>query len=591
MALHGACMIPSEIIEDIRNKTDIVKVVSEYVQLKKRGKNYLGLCPFHSEKDASFTVSPEKQIFHCFGCNEGGNAFAFLMKIENIGFAESVAELGDKLGVAVPRPSRSGPEKGTKDKLYQLMLLAAKYFQNCLEDNSGEAARAYLEKRGISQQTKEQFRLGFAPPGWDNLFKYLVSRGADPMLIEKTGLILSREGSRGYYDRFRNRLIFPIMDQRNRVIAFGGRSLADEEPKYLNSPDTAIYHKGETLFGLNLSKESIKNSKTAVMVEGNFDLITPFQAGATNIVASMGTALTAFQCKLLTRYCDTIVLAFDADSAGGIAAERSIELLKNQGLKVKVAKLTGGKDPDEIINKQGKEAFQKCLDAALPYLEFKIKRVLARHNLAEIESRSKALKEVAKVLSQEQEDYIRKEYAKLIAPKLKTDVGTILEEIKRGQHYGGGQKTQRLNRTTEKPASKIVEAEKHLIAIAAQNIKALDFIKERLNIADFRQPETSTIAALLFGTEFKEESDPAHFLLDNLPDENAKKYLSRILVEGNLINEDKFEEILGDCINVLKNERIRHKIEELKLEINEAEKAGETKKAAELLSAIKSEIS
>ncbi|MFH1684211.1 MAG: DNA primase [Candidatus Margulisiibacteriota bacterium] len=580
-------MIPSEIIEDIRNKTDIVKIVSEYVQLKKRGKNYLGLCPFHSEKDASFTVSPDKQIFHCFGCNEGGNAFAFLMKIENIGFIEAVAELGDKLGVTVPRPSRSGPDKDAKEKFYQVMLLTAEYFQSNLSDD----ARAYLAKRKISQKTIEQFRLGFALPGWDNLFKHLVARGADPKLIEQTGLILSREGSSGYYDRFRNRLIFPIMDQRNRVIGFGGRSLADEEPKYLNSPDTYIYRKGETLFGLNLAKESIKKSKTAVLVEGNFDLITPFQAGITNIVASMGTALTAYQCKLLTRYCDTIILAFDADSAGGIAAERSIEPLRNQGLKVKVAKLTGGKDPDEIINKQGQEAFQKCLDSALPYLEFKIERVLARHNLAEIESRSKALKEVSKVLSQEQDDYIRKEYAKLIAPKLKTDVDTILAGIKSNQHYGEGQKTRRLNRTTEKPASKIVEAEKHLIAIAAQSIPALNFIKERLNIDDFHQPETTAIAALLFGAEFKEGSDPAHFLLDNLPDESAKKHLSRVLVEGHLIDGDRFEEILGDCINVLKNERIRHKIEELKLGINEAEKAGETQKATELLSAIKSEIS
>jgi DNA primase len=598
-------MIPSQIIEEIRNKADIVKIISEYVKIRKRGKNYLGLCPFHSEKDPSFTVSPEKQLFHCFGCNEGGNVFAFIMKIENIGFAEAAQELGAKLGIAVPKVSGSGPSKSEKDKYYQVTLLAAKYFKSCLEDKAGETARSYLKQRGIADRTRDLFGLGFAPPGWDNLFKHLISRGVAPNAIEESGLILAREarlpdgqGKSGYYDRFRNRLIFPVIDHRGRVVAFGGRALGDEEPKYLNSPDTVIYRKGETLFGLNLSKDAIKKSKAAVMVEGNFDLITPFQAGITNLVATMGTALTVHQCKLLARYCDSIVLAFDADSAGGVAAERSIDLLRNQGLRVKVADLSVGKDPDEMVRKQGGEAFKNCLNSALPYLEFKIRRALARHNLKEIEARSRALREIAGILSQEQDAFVQKEYAKLAAPLLKTDADTVLSEIKRSRHYRRGGDS--LRRITQKPSSKLAEAEKNLIALATQNQNTLKIMKEEMQIEDFSLPEAKAVAELLFTADLKEVENPSHFLLDNLPSEETKKFLSQILMKEHLdlnrtgsgqAEEDKREKIVIDCVNVIKSERLKQKIEDLKLEIKEAEKSGKTERVAELLSVLKSEIS
>jgi DNA primase len=582
-------MIPSQIIEEIRSKADIVKIISEYVKLRKRGKNYVGMCPFHSEKDPSFTVSPEKQLFHCFGCNEGGNIFAFIMKIENIGFAEAARELGAKLGIAVPRASGVGPSKTEKDKLYQVMLLAARYFHDCLKDKDGDAARSYLNKRRISEKTIHLFHLGYAPPGWDNLFNYLIARGASPAVIERTGLILPREGKSGYYDRFRNRIIFPIIDHRDRSVAFGGRSLGNEEPKYLNSPDTAIYHKGETVFGLNLSKESIKKSKTAVLVEGYLDLITPCQAGTTNMVATLGTALTVYQCKLLARYSDTVILAYDADTAGGAAAERSIELMRNQGLKVKVAELSGGKDPDEVIRNQGEGAFKKCLASALPFLEFKIKRILSRHDLKEIESRSKALREVAVVLSQQKDPYIQKEYAKLTASLLSAEAEAVLAEIKRARHYRRGGKDS-LQRTTEKPASKICEAEKNLIALAAQSKETLAVIREELNAEDFALPESKAIAHLFLTADFEGVDDLSHFLLDNLPDEDSKKFLSRILFGNHLAEAGKREEILRDCITVIKNERHKSKIEKLKLEIKEAEKAGETERVTELLSALKSEI-
>ncbi len=582
-------MIPSQLIEDIRNKADIVKVVSEYVALKKRGKNYLGSCPFHSEKDPSFTVSPEKQIFHCFGCGEGGNAFAFLMKIENIGFIEAVEELGSKVNVAVPKTINRGPSKNDKDKYFQIMSLAAKHFADNLESPAAKAVQEYLKQRNISDTTIKQFGLGFALPGWDNLFKYLVAKGAAPENIVKAGLILRRENSSGYYDRFRNRLIFPIANHRGQVVAFGGRTLGEDNPKYLNSPDTPIYHKGETLFGLNLTKNEIKKSRTAVLVEGNFDLITPFQAGVSNIVASMGTALTVSQCKLLARHCDTIVLAFDADIAGGIAAERSVELMRSQGLKVKVASLTGGKDPDEIINKHGAQTFNKILDSSLPFLEFKIKRIFSRYNLNEIEARAKAFREVAAVLSQAKDSFVQNEYAKLAARELKTTPENIMAEVKRLGHYQGA-KSKNLRRITAKPSSKVLEAEKSIITLASQDTGALATVKEKLSVEDFNSLEAKAIAGLMLTVDFEDSSKLGHFLLDNLPDEAAKKQLAALLVSDHL-PRDRKDEILDDCITVLKNARVMAKIEDIKQKIKAAEAAGESQKAAELLSALKSEIS
>jgi len=582
-------MIPSQIIEEIRSKADMVNIISEYVPLRKRGKNYLGLCPFHSEKAPSFTVSPEKQLFHCFGCNEGGNIFAFMMKIENIGFAQAVEEIGAKMGIATPRFSGESVTKTEKDKIYQVVALASQFFRHCLEDKMGEAARLYLQQRGIDDKTSKLFGLGYAPMGWDNLFKQLITRGSAPALIEKSGLILARENQSGYYDRFRQRLIFPVYDQRDRLLAFGGRALGEEEPKYLNSPDTLIYHKGETLFGLNLSKENIRKNRTAILVEGNFDLITPFQAGINNIVATMGTALTVSQCKLLSRYCDNIIMAYDADVAGGVAAERSAELLRNEGLQVKVAQLVGGKDPDEIIRNQGAKAFIKCLETALPYLEFKIRRALSRYNLKEIEARAKALREVAAIIGKEEDPFVQKEYAKMSSALLSIDTETLLAEIKRNRHYQGNSRND-LRRITSKPISKLEEAEKNIITLALQSAEVLGWMKAQLRGEDFNLPEARAVVEILFTTDFAEGTDATHFLLHNLPTEEAKKFIARLLVSEHLSAGGKQKEIFEDCLKVMKNEKLKNKMDVLKIELKAAEKAGETGKVSELLSVLKSEI-
>jgi len=580
-------LIPKEQIDAVRSKVNIINIVSEYLPLRKRGRNHLGLCPFHSEKTPSFNVSEEKQLFHCFGCGEGGNVFDFLMKVENISFIEAVVELAGKVGIAVEAPGgSSGPTRGDKEKLYDILLLAARFFRQEYEGTNGQAARDYVAERGIKAETARTFGLGLAPQGWEILFQHLIARGASPQMIELAGLSLPREDQSGHYDRFRNRLIFPILDLRGRVIAFSGRALGDTDPKYLNSPDTPVYHKGETIFGLNLAKEAIKQQGYSILVEGNLDLLSVAQAGLKNVAAPLGTALTAAQGKLLGRFADTVVLAYDADAAGEKAAERSAELLLGSGFKIKVVTLTGAKDPDEFIKQKGADAFRQAVENALPYLEFKIRRIVARHNPAEIEGRARGLREVAALLGQEKDSFIQQEYAKLAAGFLKMETEALLAEVKRSGFYRSGKNDQR--RVTGKPASRQAEAEKKLIALSAQDPEALAAVKKELSPELFQSPEARTIVTVLFGLDPAAGNDLPNLIVDNLSDEAAKRFLTQVLLSSDLENK---AEILSDCINVIKAENARERITNLKEELRAAESAHDERRVAELLSTLKAEIS
>ena len=584
--MEKAGLIPREQIDEIRQRSDIVAVVSEYVALKKSGRNFAGLCPFHSEKGASFTVSQEKQLFHCFGCGEGGNIFDFLMKIEDLSFADAVAELGGRLGLAVAKSGSTVSSRSDKDKLHEVLTLAAKFFRHCLEAEAGKPARDYLVQRGISAETAGAFNLGYAPNAWEDLCRHLIGRGAAPALIERAGLTLPREGKDGYYDRFRHRLMFPLFDPRGRVIAFSGRALDNTEPKYLNSPETPVYHKGSTIYGLNYAKDEIKRAKKVILVEGNLDLLSLHQAGFRCSAAPLGTALTVDQCKLLARFTDTIMLAYDNDPAGETAAERSAELLRSLDLKVKVVELTGAKDPDEFIRRQGAAAFQQAVDRAAPYLEFRIKRAAARHNVAEIEGKSLALREISTLLGREKDPFVQGEYAKLTAGLLRLETDTVFAEIKRHGYYQAGT-AKNLRRVTEKPASKVLEAEKKLIALSTQNAAALATVKNELRPDFFNWPDARAVAEVLFRLEPAAEN-LTHSVVDNLAAESAKNFLTQVLVAEAV---DRSDEILRDCIGVIKAEHSRQRVAALKRDLHEAEQNRDTARAAELLAALKAEIS
>lgn len=569
-------MIPSSTIDDIRNKADILQIVGEYVPLKKRGKNHIGLCPFHSEKTPSFTVSPDKQIFHCFGCNEGGNVFSFLMKIENVSFSEAVELLGERLGIKVQKTAASPALQGDKERYAGIMALGQRFYRETLEGGEGDIAREYLNKRGLSEAAVKAFDLGYSPSKWDSLLNFLFKKGVAQKDMEKLGLIIERTDKSGHYDRFRGRLMFPICDLRGRVIGFGGRIIptgaaSGEEAKYINSPDSPIYNKGYSLYGISVTKDEIKKARTAVLVEGNVDLIACWQAGIRNVVCPLGTALTQNQAKIIRRFADNAILAFDRDSAGAAATARSVEILKDEGLNVKVSRFEGGKDPDEAIKANGADGFIRSLNEAVPWMEYMVLNTLSKHNLGEIEGRAKAAGEAASIIAQEKDELTQGEYIKLAAGKLGFSVDEMASEVKRRGFYAkkGGEMS--LKRSVEKPSSKTEKAEECLIKLSVGSGEIMDMLKRSISWQEFTGKNTRMIAELLQTADI-DPKDLAHFMLENLPDEDSKKMFSRIMVSDYPASD--IEKVAHDCVNTIKAFHLKSKMEDLRGEIMAAEKEG-----------------
>ncbi len=564
-------MIPSHIIDEIRERADILSIVGEYVKLRKTGKNFIGLCPFHSEKTASFTVSPEKKLFHCFGCGEGGNIFAFIMKTENASFAEAAKILGEKTGIDVP--DASGRIEGKWSALEEVVRLASEHFQNTLRDeHAGKMARNYIADRGLADEVVKAFKLGWAEDSWESLIRYLVQKGVHPNDIEKAGLAVPKEGG-GFYDRFRGRLMFPVENHRGLTVGFGGRTLGDIQPKYINSPETPIYNKGYILYGMDLSKDFIRKESTAVVVEGYMDAISCFQAGIKNVVASMGTALTDNQVKLLGRFSSNIILAYDTDLAGETATKRGVDLLKAAGLAVKVAKVSSGKDPDQLIREKGPAAFKKVVDEATPWLMYSINAVLERSDLKEIESKAKAIRSIAGIISTEPDRLVRAEYINYAASRLGTNAENIAAEVKRESYYSGGKRGTEQKRMIEKPVPKILKAESNILRLAIENGEARKALKENLHWGEFSDGSLREIAELMSNIDIGEEKELVPFMLENLPTEESKKKLSALLVsEHAQVDPGKQAE---DYINTIKAHRLSARIADIRKQMEEAEKKSE----------------
>ncbi|MDO9026310.1 MAG: DNA primase, partial [bacterium] len=381
--------IPEHIIDEIRQASDVVDIVGQYLPLKKMGNTYKTLCPFHQEKTPSFNVNPQKQIWHCFGCGKGGNVYTFLMEYDKVSFVEAVRTLAQKAGIKIPE-TRADFKDGQHDLLYQANELAARFFSDNLADPKNTSAREYLEKRGITKEIQELFRLGYAPNEWDGFIKAAGRSGLSLPLLQESGLIVARETGNGFYDRFRHRIIFPFFSLGGRVIGFGGRSLEQTpQAKYLNSPETPIYHKGRGFYGFSQTKSAIGDAGYAILVEGNFDLIVPFQAGFKNILATAGTALTPDQARLLSRYARRVVVCYDPDNPGQAATERAIEPLLEAGLDVKAALLPPNMDPDALIRERGAEEFGALIKNAVSFVEFLVMRASLHKDLSQISEKSR----------------------------------------------------------------------------------------------------------------------------------------------------------------------------------------------------------
>lgn len=528
--------IPNQLLERILAETDIVEVVSSYFPLKKSGRNLKALCPFHEEKTPSFMVNRERQIFKCFGCGKGGNAFHFLMEKERIPFYEAVEMLARKANIALPEKKRGAGQERAREKMFAAMSFAVAYFREQLRKPAGEAARNYLRERGITEQTAEKFHLGFARDTWDSLLNR-ASQKFSPSLLEQVGLVLARESSPGHYDRFRNRLMFPIFDPRGRAIGFSGRVLpggepGDVSPKYVNSPESPLFNKSEVLYGLNFSRSEIARQNKAVVCEGHTDLIAIDQAGFGNAVAAQGTSFTLTQARLLKRYCSEVIFAFDSDSAGQDATLRSFEPLLETELDVRVAVLPAGYDPDLLIRENGAEAFGKLLQEAAELVDFQYEVLRKKNDEGTLGGRRVIASQMLVTAHKSPSAIIRDAWVQKIAAAVRMPEGVLRAEMRRirgnyrpfaarasGPHSGG--------EVRENFAD--VEREKDLIGYMLGSEKVRSLIAERLSVRDFSDPVCRGLAEKIFSLHEQGEKVKADTLLKNVDDRGQAELVSRFI--------------------------------------------------------------
>ena len=524
-----------DIIEEVRQRNDIVDVVSQYVHLTKKGSTYFGLCPFHNEKTGSFSVSPHKQMYYCFGCGAGGNVFTFLMQYENFTFGEAMEVLADRAGVALPKYEMSEAQKREADKKQRLLDInkeAAKYFYTLLRNERGKHAHAYFTKRELTEETMRKFGLGYSDQYSNDLYQYLRKKGYDDAILKESGLVTIDE-RRGGYDKFWNRAMFPIMDVRNKVIGFGGRVMGEGEPKYLNSPETPIFDKSRNLYGLNFARSTKKPQ--LLLCEGYMDVIALHQAGFDNAVASLGTALTSGHANLLKRYTKEVYITYDSDGAGTKAALRAIPILKEVGLTTKIVNMKPYKDPDEFIKALGAEEYQKRIDEAENSFLFEIRIMQNEYDLTDPEGKSKFYNEIAKKLCSFTEKIERDIYVEAVAAKYQIPIADLQKLVGRYgmQMTGETQERTRLksgineNNTQRNGLKKnegMKQSQKLLLTWLIENTGLYQKIKKYIAPEDFTEELYFKVAELLFA-QFEEhgQANPAQIINCFLEEEEQKE--------------------------------------------------------------------
>lgn len=566
--------IPDEIIQKVKNENDVVDIVSEVVRLKRSGRNYMGLCPFHKEKTPSFSVSPDKQIYKCFGCGETGNVFTFLMKYRNMDFIEAVKYLADRANIAIEYDDdKTRAFEQEKNRLYKLNVEAARFFYSNLVKS--KKAQEYFRARGISVSTMKRFGLGFAPDSWHSLHNALKAKGYTELDMLNLGLIIKSEKG-NMYDRFRNRVIFPVFDYSGRVIGFGGRVLDDSKPKYLNSPESLIFQKGVNLYGLNFALKNNKD-RTFIIVEGYMDCISLHQYGITNVVASLGTALTERQAKLLRRYADKIIMSYDADGAGQAATIRGMEVLRKEGLDVRILTIPSGKDPDEFIRANGKEAFLRLVDNALPLLDYKIKKAAEGVNFNDSEEVIKYIKKVTDVLAElnpvEKDVYIK---------KISQDTGIkeqAIYDLLKGQLNNGSDEANSMNTIPSfgqklyvEPAH--IKAERNLLKLMSINDECCKYIIENLSKDMFIMEGHKKIFDLIVEGKNNEVTDLNKYVEDRCDDaESSKEWVE--ISDLELIEDDyENKQLIIDYIDEIKRYQLENSKKQIIEKIRECEAKG-----------------
>lgn len=542
-------ILDENIIRDIRESNDIVDVITEYITLKRAGANFIGLCPFHNEKTPSFSVSPSKQIYHCFGCGEGGDVISFIMKYTNLDFIEAVKLLANRVNITIDEKEANVDLKTKKDKeiATNINKEVARYFHNNLLND--RSALDYLYNRGLKEKTIRAYGIGYSRDSWDDVLSFLLNRGYSLEQIEKSGLVVKHSDGNRYYDRFRGRIMFPIIDTRGRVIGFGGRTTGNAQPKYLNSPDTSAFSKGNNLYGLNIAKKYCRNK--IILVEGYMDVISLYQHGINYCVASLGTALTPNQSKLLKRYSNDIYICYDSDNAGLNAASRALDILKEEKIEAKVILLPEGKDPDEFVKENGMDRFQYFLNNAYNYLDFKILFYKKRYNLNTLEGKIDFTKEISNMLKEVESPIERDAYINKVSLETNISIEAIKEEIKQKGQINSSIKDKYINnnyRNTNKynilPVKYNLEpghlmAEKNLLNFLIKDKKIYNHIKGRFLPSDFLDQVYRRVAEIIFDAYDNEEEIHLDRIIAYFEGEELEKLKEVINLEDDFDEDEK----------------------------------------------------
>jgi DNA primase len=578
----GRGLISEDVINQIRDRADIVDIVGQHVSLTRAGQNLKGLCPFHQEKSPSFTVSPSRQIFHCFGCGAGGNVFTFLTRITGASFPETVRDLGRRLGIEVQQPTADpGSQSQQGHRTEQVNQLASRwFFDNLRDERIGAEAREYLAGRGIRQATIDQFSIGVAPAQWDGLLKAMTKHGFTPQDLASAGLVIQRENGSGHYDRFRGRVMLTITDLRKRVVGFGGRVLGDGDPKYLNSPDTLLFKKGQTLFALDVAREAIVRTKTVIVVEGYFDAIALHQAGLTHTVATLGTALTPEHVQVLRRFASKVVLLFDPDAAGVRAALRGLDLFVNSGLGVKVVTLPSGDDPDTYVRKEGSDAFARLEQQAPSLLDFALEHSVKTAEGSTIEGRIRSVDEILRILQKSEHPIEREERIRLVAERFGINQQRLIDRypaLRDQSRLGSSRPT---SVPTQPAASKSAPEERDLVYLLLQG-QLLPADLRRLRSEAFSIPACRRIVERALATLEPDGRVGIRRVLDSVVDDPECGSLATELS----MREEHFDDIrahIQGCLNTIDRKRAEAVLRDLIAQLKAAEREGRIEDARAL---------
>jgi len=559
--------IPGSKVEEVKGRADIVDLISEYVTLKKAGRNFIGLCPFHKEKTPSFTVNRDKQIFYCFGCGEGGNVYSFLMKITHQSFPEAVRYLARKTGIVIPEGVITREEKersGVREQIIRVNQMAVKHFSQNLFSHAGREAREYLKKRGLGESVTREFHLGYAPDGWRNLRDFLEKGKVPFKLAEQAGLIVSKaDDKNSYYDRFRGRLIFPIEDIGGYTVAFGGRTIEKGEPKYLNSPESPVYIKGRCLYGLNKTKDDVRKMGCVILVEGYFDFLSLWNAGATNVVATLGTALTKEHVDLIKRYTNQVIAVFDPDEAGKKALTRSLELFLAGNVHAKAVVLPEGHDPDLYVRKFGREPFEKLVSQAQSMVDYYIEKVIGK--VSSLEEKRDALKEAVAFIIHMGNESDRDLFIKRVSEKLGLNQELLIKEVNHALKVSTG-------KSADKSKELNIDIDRVELSLIHIMLEYPHKIPEIVQADILSYLTNSDLRA--FGGVLKESFDrdgldgfDASLLIDGLGNGMIREKLLKKMVDEAPYDEKMAERILADTIRQIKRKGFgeRHKLLHMKL--------------------------